>query len=71
MTFCKGIDCPIKNSCRRYNPNFLGIRSEFIDTPYKWFDNGTYFYCQEYWNNKPLKKYTMEQVKQELNVKKT
>ena len=70
-TKCLGTNCPIKQSCKRYTAVSSSWQSWFGEMPCEWFDEGNYFYCEMFWDNKPLKKYTMEQVKQELNVKKT
>lgn len=52
ITFCEGIDCPIKNSCKRYKPDKRGCYSQFIDMPCEWYND--WFYCEEFWDNKPI-----------------
>jgi len=67
-TSCVGTNCPIKNSCKRFTgPKDPYGQSYFVDMPCEWHDD--WFYCEYWWDNKPLKKYTMEQAKQQLNVR--
>lgn len=66
-TKCLGTNCPIKQSCKRFTCPTSEWQSWFMEMPCEWFDDN--FYCEMFWNNKPLKKYTLEEVKEQLNVK--
>lgn len=67
-TGCSGEKCPIRNSCHRFTgPKCPYGQSMFVEPPMELVDN--WFFCDLFWDNKPLKKYTLEEVKQELNVK--
>lgn len=56
LTKCPGINCPIKESCKRFTaPTTPLYQSVFVEVPGKWVkedDNGLVWKCDMYWGER-------------------
>lgn len=50
ITKCSGLDCPIKNSCKRFTCVADKWQSWFVEMPCEVWED--WFYCEQYWETK-------------------